>query len=362
MKTKHILLSLFTFLLLTGCSGDKSKDNDPSPGGGNGNTKDSRVFSGEWVAVKGGAGGFNEAESYKNYQLEYEVEGSNQEVTFTLESSDINVAFMLYHANGERMGVSRTGRNPTDTKTLNSGKYRIAILAERNGLGKFKLTIGGIKKDIVQVPSETLKSGEKNWGEYGGGGRAVTPKNHIYSFEVTEDNTWVDIEMNSKDTEIALYVSNANKEIVAQAIARRSHYHLLRFNKGSYSIMAATDVRGSRGSYTLDVYGKVKNLSLVEYQTKVIEGNWINDQDLKIYDIEVTENNNFDFEISSPATGFVYALHDSNGNQLSRETRMIPGSAFGSGILPSGKYRFYAQPYGAGNGNFKIVIVGKIKV
>lgn len=318
---------------------------------------------GEWKADNSSAGGFNYPESFKNYQFEYEVEGSNQSITYSLTSSDIDVAFFLYDTNGARLAQSTSGRSVTGEKTLNAGKYRIVVMADRYALGKFELKIGGISKDIVFVPFEILKSGEKSWSENGGGGTYVTPKNHFYTFEVTEDNTYVDIEMESKDTEIGLYLYNTNGQEIIGDDGQRRHFVIAKLNKGIYQIMAATYLRGSRGNYTLKVFGKTKNLSIRNVNEKVIEGNIANNKDVKEYIFEITENNSLlDVEFNSLNVELALNLYESSGKIISQTFIHVTSGGFIAKVQ-KGTYKVYVSPrnYGSQSGNFKLVAVGNFK-
>jgi hypothetical protein len=361
MKTKLIGVFFIFISILTSCN---KKVGEPNPDGTTGQpSKNSRSFSGEWVANKGGAGGIQNPESFKNFQLEYEIENNNQAIKYELSSTDLDVSFFLYDANGSRLFNSTTGRNVSDEKTLNEGKYRIVVMAERNGLGKFSLKITGIKKEIVKIVSKALNSKEKAWSDQGGGGLYGTYRNHIYTFDVTENNAYVDIEMESKDTEIGLYLFD-QIQVLEQATGRRSHYVLGKLNKGTYSIMTATAVRGTKGKYTMNVYGKVDNLKQVESQEKVINGNWENGRVVDKYKFEVTENNTaFDVELSSPAYQIAFAIVNERGVVVGGPQYGGGNSEFSIVRLQSGSYEVYVYPANtySGSGNYKLAVFGKFR-
>lgn len=366
MKTTFTLL-IITFFVIA-CS--KSENQDPNPDGSTaGSTKTSKKFSAEWLAQTGGAGGLQNPDSFKNFQLEYEVEGNNQPIKYELTSSDLDVSFFLYDENGARMYDSPSGRSVSSEKTLNAGKYRIVVMAERNGLGKFSLTISGIKQDIVKISSKTLNSNEVAWSEQGGGGLYFTYRNHIYTFDVTENNTYVDIEMSSKDTEIGLYLYDQNSEVIIGDARQRSHYLLKKLNKGTYSIMAATATRGAKGKYKMNVYGKVDNLKKVDSQEKVFNGNWANVNDWKSYEIEVTDDNSvLDIELTSSANYYIsFEVADSKGVYLIERIQLQANKNIVVAIpkVQKGKYTIYCGPgpyvSTAPSANFKLSVVGRIK-
>jgi|GEM_PF-2274249 len=326
-------------------------------------------FSGEWLAAKGGAGGINAPESFKNFQLEYVVEEDNKEISYQLGSDALDVAFALYNTRGELVHVSDKGRNVTHQVVLNAGTYRMVVMADRNGVGNFRLNVHGIRREILPIPFNLISSGNKNWGELGGGGPYITPKNHIYSFEVTEDNTFVDIELVSNNTDVGLYITNANGEIIQQGTGRRNLYGVIKFNKGVYYIMAATHTRGARGDYALNLYGRVKGLKQSVVQSKVIEGAWANVNDWKTYEVEVTEDNSvLDVELTSPADYWIsFEVVDSKGVRLITPLQLQAHKNWVAATLPvqRGKYtiNYGPGPYvnTAPKANFKLAVVGSLK-
>ncbi|WP_207219925.1 hypothetical protein [Emticicia agri] len=362
MRYFFILLVLTVMLIACTKSADEptpdDNDNtDPTP------STTVKKATGEWIAANDGAGGFTYPESFRNYLFIYEVESNNQLIAYELSSPDIEVAFFLYNSNGERMWQSERGRIVKGEAKLNAGKYYLSVVSERYALGKFELKIGGVKKDIVKVPFEIQKSGEKSWGTNGGGGIAVTPKNHIYTFEVTEDNTYIDIEMESKDTEIGLYLYDTNGQEVERHLGQRRHFIIARLNKGTYAIMAATKVRGSRGNYTLKLLGKVKNLKKHEVSEKVMEGNMASNKDIKTFTFEITEENSLiDLQLTSATLKVGLKLYDSDGQLVGDDG--YTSSAILVGRVKKGTYKLIASsnPYVASpSGNFKLVAVGNFK-
>ena len=362
MKTKYIAVFSLLLSILSGC---KKTSTEPNPDGSTDQpSKNSRSFTASWVAENGGAGGMQNPESFKNFQLEYEVESNNQPLTYNLVSSDLDVSFFLFDANGARLFESESGRNVSAEGKFNSGKYRIVVMAERNGLGKFTLTISGIKKDIIKLPSNILNSGDKAWSEQGGGGLQSTFRNHVYTFEVTENNSFIDLEMVSKDTEIGLYLFDPT-QLLLHAEGQRSHYVLGKLNKGTYTIMAATAVRGSRGNYQLNVYGKAENLQQMASQEKVINGNWANGKSLDKYTFEVTENNSIlDVELSSPAYGVLSAIINEKGEAVGGHVYGGGNSVYDIVRVQAGTYQIYVAPENSNetrSGNYKLVVFGKFK-
>ena len=318
-------------------------------------------FGGEWLATKGGAGGMDAPESFKNFQLEYVVDEDNKAISYQLGSDALDVAFALYNTLGELIYVSNKGRNVTHELVQNAGTYRMVIMADRNAVGKFMLNVHGIRREIAAKPFDIISSGNKSWGDLGGGGPYVTPKNHIYSFEVTEDNSWVDIEIGSNDTEVGLFITNANGEIISQGTGRRNLYGVLKFNKGVYHVMAATHIRGTRGNYVLNLYGKVKDLEQSVFQSKVIQGAWVNSGDRKVFEVEVNaENGMLDVELGSQQYYVRFGIQDSKGNGDIVQNAQNVYQVY---RVQPGKYTIYVEPHFGSSlaGNFRLTLVGNFK-
>lgn len=326
-----------------------------------------KKISGEWKAENSGAGGFEYPESFKNYQFDYEVDADNQLITYSAQSSDIDINIFLYEANGTRLWQSGKGRNVKGERTLNAGKYRIVVMADRNAVGKFELKIGNITKEIAPVSFEILKSGETSWGVNGGGGNSLTPKNHFYTFEVTEDNTVVDVEMESKDTNIILALYNTNGELIkGEVLQRRRHFILAKLNKGIFQVMAATGARGARGNYTLSVFGKTKALLKRPIAEKLFEGNMAKTNDIKTFTIEVTQNSSvIDLQLNTIGMVSAVYLYDNAGELIEKAPA---GGYLNSATLiarvQKGTYKVYIEPFPYGQSistNFKLLAVGEIK-
>ncbi len=323
-----------------------------------------KIATGEWTAANGGAGGFTNEESYKNFQFEYEVEANNQTVKFGLKSNDLDVQFFLYKANGEKLIDSNKGRSVGVEAILNAGVYRMVVMAERNGRGKFELSINALKKDIKRLESKTIRSTNASWGEHGGGGLVRSPKNGFYTFEVTEDNTFVDIEMESTDTEIGLFIYDANTEVIARSygINDRSSYFVKKLNKGKYAIMASSAKRNARGKYQVNIYGKVDKLVERKFIEEVIESNWKNGNEIVSYDFEITENNSlFDVELSSSNYKVGLKIIDSKGKTVG--TGVNANNVSDIIAVQKGIYKIQVYPWSlnSGSGNFKLVTVGDFK-
>ncbi|GAB4038389.1 hypothetical protein GCM10028809_56420 [Spirosoma gilvum] len=276
-------------------------------------------ITGEWTQAKGGAGGFTNVDSFKNFQYNFEIEGNNQPVAIQLTSDVIDVQYALFNPLGQQIDVQGRGRNVgASNYTLNAGKYRIVVMADRQAVGKFSLSLMGTKAGGTIIPSNLLQSNTQNWGTLGGGGKDVTYKNHFYTFEVTEDNFSIDVEIESPDTDVALYVyDQLGQALNTSYFGDRSKYVILKLNKGTYSVMAATVIRGSVGNYNLRLVGKAQNLQRVESQLTTVKGTWDSKTSADVYSVELTPNTSpLDIELTSPETVCQIDLQNTSSTTL----------------------------------------------
>ncbi|MES2518084.1 MAG: hypothetical protein V4585_08255 [Bacteroidota bacterium] len=354
MKNLYILLTLG---LLLGCSKKAVEQEDPTTA-----PLKARTIGGEWVSTVGGAGGTGNFDSFKNFQYNFEVGGNNQKVDINLSSKEINVQFALFDPNGTRIDNSSVSRLESETYTLNAGKYRLVVCADRRAVGKFSFIIQGILGDPVKIPSQILQSNTQNFGASGGGGNVYTFKNHFYTFEVTEDNFSVDIELESSDTNIELLIYDPlGQKLTNSFFSERYRFKTLAVKKGIYTIMSATDIRGGVGNYHLNVFGKVQNLQRVVSQVTTIKGNWANNSSSDTYALQLTANSApLDMELSSAdAKGFI-DLQTSTGSRIMYSVVASNNEVLIKQNMAKGEYRIVVAPgKNQGSGNYTLTVNGQ---
>jgi hypothetical protein len=359
MKNTVYFFLLFTILL--GCSKSNTAI-DP--------VLVDRKTPGEWAAAQGGAGGFNNTESFKNFQFTVEIGSANQVVNIGLISASIDVQYALFDPLGQRLDISAQSRSTIKPYTLKAGKYRIVVMADRQAVGKFELTTLGVNGDPVRIPSDLLQSNTQNWGPLGGGGRDFTFKNHFYTFDITDDNSTTDIELLSADTDVAIYLFNSLGQEVAAATGGRYRFLLRAVKKGTYTVMAATNVRAAVGNYQLNIFGKVANLKRIESQL-VQSGtqNWgplggggsVKTFKNHFYTVDITEDNTpVDFTLESTNVDVEMLIY----NTLGQVIASFNGNSryrFKVLDLKKGNYTVMATTNVRGGvGNYQLSIVGKV--
>lgn len=354
---KNVLLFLMLLTLFWGCG---KKSIDPYAPSVN--------PAGEWTKEKGGAGGFDNYESYKNFQYTFEVATDGQKVSIQLNSPDINLQYVLiddtYNLPIEKSSISQKISNEY---TLDAGTYRLVVMADRQATGRFALALKGTKQGATLLPSTSLQA-SATFGSLGGGGQNVSFKNHFYTVDVTEPFSSYDIEVQSADTELMVYTYNPYGPTNAQFSSTRKGKYTYEIksttNTGPQLFMVTTAERGSMGSYDLRVTGQVDKLTRVESQSMVVTGQWSAsskvDQMKLAYDeytLDLTDDgpNPLDVEITSADTFVELYLQSSNGSYVSysnqsssqnKTFKVVPSS------LVKGKYKIIARTSASAKGQY----------
>lgn len=331
-----------------------------------GSTSELKVHTvtGEWVAANGGSGGLYAFNTFKNYQYTLTVANNNQKLDITLTSADIDVQFALYDPLGQLIQSTTPSRSAVNSFTVNAGAYRVVVGAARQAVGKFTLTAAGVNSDPARIASQTLQSGLQNWGALGGGGNVKSTKNHFYSFEVTDDNSTIDLEIESADTETSLILYDGLDVAVARQSGQRYLFQIQAAKKGTYTIMAGTGVRGSVGSYKLRVFGKVGNLKQIPSTTSTITGNWPSGTSFDTYSLQLTDNSSpLDIDLASADISVRVTLQNSTGDKLDNTCCADKSVTLTFENLSKGTYRIMVQSYPTpsrqGPGNYTLNVFGR---
>jgi hypothetical protein len=356
MKKSFLLLTVLSLLL------NCKKTIDPEPTDPKEAAAKLRTISGEWFTDKGGAGGVGNYDSFKNVQYTFEVGFDNQLVTIKLNSNDVDVQFAIFSPNGTRIDGTSSSRKVEREYKLGIGTHRLVICSARKAVGKFSFEIIGIIGNPIIIPSEIIKSDTQDWGTLGGGGLDKSFKNHFYTFDVTDDNSTIDLELESADTEVALFLYDNLGQRVFNESGSRYEFRIIATKKGTYSVMAATTKRGSIGKYFLRVHGKVNNIKRVESQVITVSGRWANKDAVDTYSFRTisTANAPLDIEASSAdANPYIY-LQSSVGSNL--ETTLLTKriNFITSRDYPQGTYRIQLVPGGNREfGNYTLTVHGQ---
>ena len=312
---------------------------------------------GEWTATLSG-GGYNKFESFRNFQYTFEVTGANQPVTIRATSPDIKIQFALFSPNGTRVGTSGIEREVYADYSLNSGNYRLVVAADRQAIGAFDLSVSGLT--VARIPSQTLRSDTQNWGPLGGGGNTKTFKNHFYTFDVTDDNFSPDIDLQSPDTDVFLYLYDPNgTQIDNTGFKARNQYLLKLTRKGTYTVMVATAARSNVGNYQLMITGKVDNLKRVESQVTTVTGRWPDKRIDDTYTLQLTPNSSpIDIELWSPDINAYLELQTSVGSYITNSGYTAKNQVIVRQDMAKNTYRIKTNTT-SGPGNYTLTVTGQ---
>ena len=353
--THKLIIYLFCLTFLISCNKPKV---DP--------VNVEQKVTGEWTNANGGAGGFNNSDTFKNFQYVFEVPSNNQEVSINL-SAPIDIQYILFNSLGQQIAYSYANKSAEGQHTLNAGKYRIVICANRRDVGTFSLVMKGITAAPSLIESQIVRTNSQSWGALGGGGLGYYSsfKNHYYQFEVTEDNTSVDVEMESADTEIFLQLFDQLGSLITQQYGDRYHYIIKNVKKGIYSLAAGTITRGSVGNYKVSIFGKVKNLTRVSSNTSSVTGRWPDNTSYDTYSLQVDEaNTTLDIELLSAETYVMFYVQTNVGSTIYTMSPYNQKTAYQiTNSIPKGVYKIVVAPYRyfgqGGFGNYTLNVVGQ---
>lgn len=322
---------------------------------------------GEWVTETGGAGGFTNVDSYKNYHYSFDVDGANKNVSIQLTSSAINIQYALFDPSGTRIDlVGGSVRTVQKEYTLNSGKYRIVVMADRRAIGAFDLAIVGTKNGATRIPGPVLQANNQDWGLLGGGGRDNTFKNHFYTFDITADNTSIDVEIESADTDVALYLFDELGIRIDSQSGARYVYKIKAVKKAKYTVMAATNARGSIGKYSLRITGQAANLQRIVSQTTTVVGKWDTSSPklalypyppTDTYTVQVNENSPLDIDLSSSDVDVRIELLTGVGDRIGYSPAARSSALIGD--VTKGMYKILVHPHQQLYGNYKLTLHGQ---
>lgn len=265
-------------------------------------------------------------ESFRNHHYEMEVTENNATVDITLASEDVDVQVWFFDPLGEQVSKAGGQRTHTLSETLNTGKYKIvAGTYARGGIGNYTLEVQGKASTPVRINSQNIMVDDQAWDSQGGGYNYPSSlRNHQYTFEVTEDNTAVDIILESSVSEVTLELWSPIESLDKER-GNKSEHIVYTLNEGTYTIIAGTNGRDRPFSeYVLDVEGQITNLSKKESSHFIFEdiewstngGGRNHPESFRNhhYMVDVSESNHdIDIIVTSPHSNLSVWLYGPNG-------------------------------------------------
>lgn len=327
-----------------------------------------KTVTGTWAL---GAG--NDAPgSFRNFRYTFTINKDNGNLDITLESKDTDVSLWLYNPLGQLIHQVWGGRvRSVQSTNLKQGQYVvIAGTYVRGEKGSFSLTVKGTDSNLNLVNSETRIFTEE-WKTNGGGNDAsISYRNHHYTLDVTEDNSVLDVNLESANTDVSLWIFNPLGQRVGQVWGGRTRYMVADASKGRYLIVAGTNGRGVRnGSYTVNFNGQFTNLQRVASQDisttgSIVSGGGNNDASSPkhdVYTLDVTDDNgSLDIVMESADFDGTFWLFNPLGQFVgqrwgSRSLTMITSTV-------KGKYTLVCGTNNIGSaGRYNLSVVGKFQ-
>jgi len=318
------------------------------------------------------SGGGRNENSFRNHHYTFDVTENNTEVKITGQS-DVAGGWLIYVKDSQNRTLTVPTRNDTITETLNVGTYTLVVATSQQGASAdYQLSVSRTNTTQPTPLSGIVESTQNDsWKSGYGSGTAffghVSFRHHHYLFEVTENNTFVDLFIETAITDGgSLVVLNENNEILTN-IVRPPTNLTLELNAGSYKVVAMTNARGGRGDYELKIIGKIVNIRRDEAQEVSRSGSWTsaggfnaNAIGNESYTFEITEDNTyFDLVLETSITGGAnYYLKNSLGTVISTGNRARQ-SSFGIAQLNKGSYELVVAASTGASGTYTLDLWGK---
>ncbi len=215
--------------------------------------------SNEW---KTGGGGVNHAQSPRNHRYKFEVTQDNQAVDVVLNSDDVNVAIWLLNPLGQPVGRNYGDRSHYLITEADKGVYTIiAGTYERNvQQADYQLSVNGQVTALQPVAvQDATASGTITNGA--GVNVADSPNHPVYTFDVTENNTALDVILESPDFDVTLWLYNPNGQLIYRNYGDRRLFTVQEASVGKYKVVCGTYRPGDSGNYKVSVVGKFGNFT-----------------------------------------------------------------------------------------------------
>lgn len=313
---------------------------------------------GRWTDTDGTSAGNDY--SPRNRFYTFTVAGSNQPVSLTLSSPDINVGLALYDPLNNQLQYRNYGRSIEINETVNAGTYSVMVYTERRyDKGTFKLVGRGLDSEFTQRIDNRLTATDVSFGTEGGGGNDYTPRNHYYTFDVTSDNAFIDINAASATSGLWLSLFGPSGAQIRGTYVGTPRYLIEKLNKGTYGLWVGSGNRDAIAKYTLDVFGQVQNLKQTVFDFAQMADTYRGKNAVDTYTLTVTEDNTLlDATLRSPNDGGWLAIFDPSGVQL--DATYSGNYRYLIKAVNKGQYKItVTNGGGSGIGNYTLSVYGK---
>lgn len=316
--------------------------------------------------------GLSYPQSFRNHHYTFTLKADNATLDIAMESTDTELAFWLFNPLGQQINRNWGQRTlGTKLENLSAGDYHLIIgTAQRGESGSYDLSVVGNISELKRVNSQDLTAAAA-WDTNGGGlSNPQSYRNHHYTVEVTENNSAIDLILESNDTDVALWVYNLLGEQQARTWGSRSNYLVEAANAGTYTIIAGSNNRDVLDAdYDLYVNGQIKNLQRIASQDIFVEGNITNGGGLStpnspqnaVYTFEVSDNNtSVDIIVESSDFNPAFWLYNPLGERIDR--RWGGRRIYSVSEVSKGTYTLICGTTNIGeSGKYNVSVVGEFK-
>ncbi len=214
-----------------------------------------------------------------------------------------------------------------------------------------------------------LQVANVSFGDEGGGGGfgnrpPISPRNHFYTFDITEDNAPIEINVSSADVSVWLVLRAPTGEetyTYGTQPAGTPRTILKKFNKGTYGLYIGTGKRDDIGKYSLEVTGKVQNLKQTVYNSAIQAGSYVGKKAAITYTLTVTEDNSvLDVSLRSPDIVGNIDIYNPSGIRLDYSTAAT-NYVYAIEKVNKGTHKIVVTPgiSTSGTGNYRLSVYGK---
>lgn len=321
----------------------------------------------EWSQATWTGGG--DAYSPRNYFYTFDVI-ANLPASLTVTSADINVGMYVYDENGAPVGYrSGFGHNESVSFTpKNSGTYKVLVCSQnRNAEGEFTVRGQGLNSGFSLIPYNKIELLNQDFSQDGGGGEDLSPKNQLYTFEVTNINQPLDIDVISPNKSAWIRLFNPNGDPITIYGSGNHPYFVFDSRtenviKGTYKLWVGTTVRDATAKTFVQIVGNVKNLQRTTFQRATISGSYQPNK-IDYYQFKVTANDSpIDLAIITPNGSSTTSIYPPNSNnRVGAIFTFYPYDPYEVLKLDEGIYRVAVESgYGVSNGNYTLTLHGNI--
>lgn len=365
MKRKVFNFNIFViafFLLINSCT---TNDDPPVPG----INCDFKFYN---VALTGG-GGYNNINTNRNHHYQIEIVGNNSIIS--VFANFAGITGKIYLLNSAYNSVSYSGTS-TEAKIENlqienGGIYYIIIATDIDDEGTYSLDICGDVFSAERIQTVEDSFNDQEWSPGGGFYSPYSWRNQHYSFDILEDNCFIDMIVRSEGTNVRIYLLNSAGNTVSYS-GVSTNEQILGYNienSGTYMISANTD-ENHTGSFDLSIFSRagfidnVIKINSTDFSPKT--GAWnpgggiynYNSPDNDRYTFEVLENTHIDIIGKSQGANCRIYLLDSGGNSITY-TGIDTYVEINSREISQGTYTISINADESDNGTYELFLYGK---